>query len=57
MALIDLLKKGISSLSLSGASPEVFEGQESKLEQVTPTSSDLDLDSKTPQKYSDNKPE
>jgi len=56
MALIDLLRKGVSSLGLSGKSPEVFEGQESKLEQVIPTSSDLDLDGKTPEKYSDNLP-
>lgn len=57
MALIDLLKKGASSLGLSGKSPEEFEGQESKLEKVTTSTSELDLNGKTPEKYSDNLPE
>jgi hypothetical protein len=57
MALIDLLKKGASSLGLNGVKPEEFEGQESQLEKVVPSSSELDLNGKTPEKYSDNKPE
>ena len=56
MGLEKLLKKGTSTLSNDGAKPKSFDGQISKLKKDFAKDSQLDLDGKNPEKYSDNKP-
>jgi hypothetical protein len=51
--LISLLKNSI--LSLGGKSPKTYDLQ-TKLGNVKPNSSTLDLDAKDPKKYLDNQP-
>jgi hypothetical protein len=56
MSLLQLLKKGTSSLSKDGAKPKSFDGQVSKLKKDFAKDSQLDLNGEDPAKYSDNKP-
>lgn len=56
MSLLQLLKKGTSSLSKDGVKPKAFDGQVSKLKKEFAKDSQLDLNGEAPEKYSDNKP-
>ena len=56
MALIDLIKKRVSSLSLNGTKPAVYDSSESEIEKDFAKASKLDLDGKKPEAYTDNLP-
>jgi hypothetical protein len=56
MALIDLLRKTASSLSLGGKKPLVYDASSSEIERDFAKDSKLDLDGKKPEAYTDNLP-
>jgi hypothetical protein len=56
MALIDLLKKSVSALSLDGKKPVSYDVQTSEIKKDFAKDSQLDLDGKSPVKYTDNLP-
>lgn len=54
MALIDLLKKSV--LSLRGKKPLIYDASSSEIEKDFAKDSELDLDGKKPEAYTDNLP-